>query len=98
MPTRRIASGNVFKDLGFDAVEAQHLKMRSDLMMELSRLIDDRRLTQSQAANLLGVTQPRISDLKRGKIDRFSIDGLVEMLGHAGVRVNVTTSRKHRAP
>jgi predicted XRE-type DNA-binding protein len=46
-------------------------------------------LTQAQAADLFGVTQPRISDLVRGKIDRFSIDTLIAMLGHAGVRVRI---------
>jgi len=90
----RRSSGNVFKGLGFAPEEAQNLKVRSDLMIELSKVIDSRGLTQAQAAELSGVTQPRISDLKRGKIDRFSIDSLVEMLGHAGVRVSFTTTRR----
>ena len=79
----RRSSGNVFSDLGFPAEEAVNLKMRSDLMIRLSTLIDARGLTQAQAAALFGVTQPRVSDLVRGKIDRFSIDTLVAMLGHA---------------
>ena len=90
------SAGNVFRDLGFDRDEAEHLKVRSDLMIELSKLIDSRGITQAEAAKLFVVTQPRISDLKRGKIDRFSIDSLVEMLGHAGIRVSFTT-RKRRA-
>jgi predicted XRE-type DNA-binding protein len=94
--TRR-SSGDVFRDLGFDPEEAQHLKVRSELMIELSKLIDNRGLTQADAAKFFGVTQPRISDLKRGKIDRFSIDSLVEMLGHAGVRVSFTTRRRRVA-
>ncbi|MGQ0736434.1 MAG: helix-turn-helix domain-containing protein, partial [Acidobacteriota bacterium] len=53
-----------------------------------------RRLTQARAASLFGVTQPRVSDLVRGKIDRFSIDTLVAMLGHAGIRVQVVVGRK----
>lgn len=65
-------------------------------MIELSKLIDSRGFTQAEAAKYFGVTQPRISDLKRGKIDRFSIDSLVEMLGHAGVRVSFTTTRRRR--
>jgi predicted XRE-type DNA-binding protein len=56
-------------------------------------LIDTRGLTQAQAAELLGVTQPRISDLVRGKIDRFSIDTLIAMLDHAGVRVQIVLGR-----
>jgi predicted XRE-type DNA-binding protein len=93
----RKSSGNVFKDLGFPPEEAEHLCVRSNLMIELSRIIEDRGLTQSQAAKLLGVSQPRVSDLVRGKIDRFSIDTLVEMLGNAGVRVTFTTSGRRVA-
>jgi len=82
------SSGNVFSDLGFSEEEAQNLKIRADLMIELARLIEERDLTQAAAAKLLGVTQPRISDLVRGKIDRFSVDTLIRMLGHAGARVS----------
>lgn len=83
------SSGNVFKDLGFPAEEAEHLRVRADLMIALSRVIQERGLTQVKAAQLFGVSQPRVSDLVRGKIHRFSIDTLVEMLGHAGVRVEI---------
>ena len=89
----RRSSGNVFRDLGFSAEEATHLKIRSDLMIRLSKVIETRGLTQAQAAELFGVTQPRISDLVRGKIDRFSIDTLIAMLGHAGVRVQIVVGR-----
>ena len=84
----RRSSGNVFADLGFDREAAENLRIRADLMSRLARLLEKRDLTQVQAARLLGVSQPRISDLVRGKIDRFSIDSLVEMLGHAGSRVS----------
>ena len=87
------SSGNVFRDLGFSAEEATNLKMRSDLMIRLSKLIEVRGLTQAQAARLFGVTQPRVSDLVRGKIDRFSVDTLIAMLGHAGVRVHIVLGR-----
>jgi predicted XRE-type DNA-binding protein len=83
----------VFKDLGFPAEEATNLKLRSDLMIRLSKLIDARGLTQGQAATLFGVTQPRISDIVRGKLDRFSIDTLIAMLGHAGVAVQIAVGR-----
>lgn len=85
----RRSTGNVFRDLGFSKEEAENLKIRTDLMIRLSKLIKSRRLTQAQAASLFRVTQPRVSDLVRGKIDRFSIDTLVAMLGHAGVGVQV---------
>lgn len=83
----RRGSDNVFTDLGFDRQESEHLRVRSQLMVELDRLIQKRGLTQAEAAAMFGVSQPRISDLVRGKIDRFSIDTLVEMLGHAGISV-----------
>ena len=92
----RRSSGNVFQDLGFSAEEATNLKLRSDLMIRLSKLIEARGLTQAQAATLFGVTQPRISDLVRGKIDRFSIDTLIAMLGHAGVRVQIVLGRSSK--
>ena len=81
------STGNVFKDLGFPPEEAEHLKVRAELMIQLTKVLERRGLTQAKAARLLGVSQPRISDLVRGKIDRFSIDTLVEMLGHAGAQV-----------
>lgn len=83
---------NVFRDLGFDIDESENLRIRSDLMVELSELIQSNGWTQVQAAELMGVSQPRISDLVRGKIDRFSIDSLIAMLGSAGVRIRITTT------
>src|SRR6185295_14283842 len=90
----RRSTGNVFSDLGFSEDEAENLKIRSDLMIELTKLIKAKELTQAAAAKLLGVTQPRISDLMRGKIDRFSVDTLIEMLGHAGAQVSVVVSQR----
>ena len=87
---------NVFRDLGFSPEEAENLRVRSDLMIELTKLIEARGLTQVQAAKLFGVSQPRVSDLVRGKIGRFSIDTLVAMFGHAGIRVRFTTKRAAR--
>ena len=83
------SSGNVFHDLGFGPKEAESLRLRAELMIEVTRLIHARKLTQSAAANLFGVTQPRISDLMRGKIDLFSIDTLVNMLARSGMRVQL---------
>ena len=92
------SSGNVFTDLGFAPEDAQNLRIRSDLMIEISKLIEARGLTQTSAARLLQVTQPRISDLVRGKIDRFSVDSLIEMLGHAGASVSfVVRAGRHVA-
>ena len=90
-----MSSGNVFEDLGFDAPEAENLKLRAQLMRELETLIHDARLTQSDAAELLNIHQSRVSDLVRGKIDRFSIDTLVKLLARAGRRVELQV--KHQA-
>ena len=91
------STGNVFRDLGFGAKEAESLRLRAELMVEVSRLIQTRKLTQRSAASLLGVTQPRISDLIRGKIDLFSIDTLVNMLARAGMRVQLRVAANRRA-
>jgi predicted XRE-type DNA-binding protein len=92
----RRSSGNVFRDLGFSPKEAESLRLRSDLMIELGRLMKSRKLTQNAAAKLFGVSQPRVSDLTRGKIDLFSIDTLVSMLARAGIRVELRLARAHR--
>lgn len=83
------SSGNVFRDLGIPPEEAEHLKIRSDLMIELCRTIKARVLKQADAAKMLGVTQLRISDLFQGKIDLFCIETLIDMLAHAGIRVKL---------
>lgn len=90
------SSGNVFADLGFDEVEAEHLRIRSRLMIQVSTIIEERNLTQAEAAKLFGVTQPRISNLVRGRIDLFSIDTLVDMLARAEIHVEVAFSTARR--
>jgi predicted XRE-type DNA-binding protein len=92
------SSGNVFRDLGFEPNEAESLRLRAQLMAELKRLIEARKLTQNSAAKLFGVTQPRISDLVRGKIDLFSIETLVDMLSRAGIRVQLRLATVRRTP
>ena len=89
--------GSVFADLGSGPLEAASLEIRAGLMLELRELIRDRRLSQASAATLFGVSQPRVSDLVRGKIDRFRIDTLVRMLTRAGAHVAVTVRRAGRA-
>ena len=83
------STGNVFKDVGFSNEEAEHLRVRADLMVALEKAIAKRRLTQAQAAKLLGVTQPRVSDLLRGRIDLFSVDTLIDMLACLGITVRL---------
>ena|SRR6266542_5858862 len=88
------STGNVFEDVGFPPAEARNLLLRSELMVTVKQMIQRRRLTQAQAAKLFGVTQPRISDLMRGKIERFSIDMLISMLTRAGAKVDIVVQSK----
>lgn len=83
------SSGNVFKDLGFDAEEAENLRLRSEMIIALRHYIERNNMTQKQAADRFGVTQPRISDLIRGKIGKFTIDMLANMLSSIGIRVQL---------
>jgi predicted XRE-type DNA-binding protein len=91
------SAGNVFRDVGFSKEEAEHLRVRADLMVALEKALAKRGLTQAQAAKLLGVTQPRVSDLLRGRIDLFSVDMLIDMLASLGIRVRFTL-KTSRAP
>ena len=92
----RRSSGNVFKDIGFPAKEAANLLIRADLMILAAQTLKNRKLTQVRAARLLGVSQPRVSDLVRGRIDLFSIDSLVEILAKLGVSVSLRARRSKR--
>ena len=73
--------------------ETASMKARSKLMMELSEIIHSRKLRQKDAADLFGVTQPRISDLTRGKIHLFSLDMLMDMASTAGMDPEVSISK-----
>ena len=77
--------------------EAASLKARAEVAHVLIAELERRSLTQSRAAVLLGVTQPRISDLMRGRLDLFSLESLVEMAGRAGFRVGIKLSRSRAA-
>ena len=88
------SSGNVFRDIGFPPAEAAHLLIRSDLMIAIRSLIAERGFTQARAARLFRVTQPRVSDLVRGRVELFTIDSLVQMLARAGVGVSVRLQRR----
>ena len=86
-------SGNVFRDIGFAPEEAQNLHLRSELMTRVEQFVKRSGVTQTAAARALGITQPRLNDLLRGKIDKFSLDALVNMLGHAGMRVELRVKK-----
>ena len=80
---------DVFSDLGFNPAEAENLRIRSAMMRALVAFIRKNQLTQARAAKVLGISQPRISDLIRGKIHLFSIDNLIILLAAAGLRVDL---------
>jgi predicted XRE-type DNA-binding protein len=86
------SSGNVFVDLGYSPDEAAILQMRADLMASLRKLIKARKLTQLKAAEMLGVSQSRISDLARGKWEKFSLEMLIILATKAGMRVTLKTA------
>ena len=87
---------NVFKTLGFDEAEAANLRIRADLMLRLSSLIKSFGLTQTEAATILGIRQPDVSNLVNGHIDKFTIDKLVNMLTVFGQDVDIKVRRGHR--
>ena len=65
-------------------------------MLQIERILKERGLTRAKAATLLGITQPRMSDLVRGRIDLFSIDSLVDLLARLRVSVTLRTRRSRR--
>ena len=90
------SSTNVFKDLGFSKEEAEHLRVRADLLIQIQKALDARGLKQTEAARLLGVTQPRVSDIVRGRIDLFSVDSLIDLLAKLGIRVKLVVVPSRR--
>jgi predicted XRE-type DNA-binding protein len=91
----------------WDAIEdtpqqAASMRARSELMMNLTEVIREKGMTQGDAAALFGVTQPRVSDLMRGKINLFSLDTLIDMAATAGMSPTVKVSKpkavKHARP
>lgn len=86
-------SDNVFRDLGFPEDEARNLLLRAELMMKVENFVKKSGLTQQDAARTLGITQPRLNLLLKGKIDKFSLDALVNMLTKAGMQVKLTVKK-----
>jgi len=90
------SGGNIFADLGFPPLEAASLQVRAQLMAELIRIVRTRNLTQAAAAKLFGISQPRVSNLMRAKVDKFSSDALVQMLALAGIELEIRPHAKRR--
>lgn len=81
--------GNVFLDLGFEPAEAAVLQMRAQLMGDLRAYIEKEKLTQDEAAKRLGIAQSRVSDLVRGKWEKFSLEMLITLETRLGRTVRV---------
>ena len=86
-------SGNAFLDLGFDKPEADNLKLRSELMMRIEDFYRKSGMTQGAAARALGITQPRLNALLKGKIGQFSLDALVNIASRAGLNVRLVVKK-----
>ena len=84
--------GNIFEELGFEPKEAVKLKIKAQLMCQISEWIKEKKLKQEEASNLLDVTRPRVSDVMRGKTAKFTIDALIDMLERTGKHVTVHVS------
>jgi predicted XRE-type DNA-binding protein len=85
--------GSVWDAIEDTPAEAENMKLRSTLMMNLKDFIVNNKLSQADAAKLFNITQPRVSDLMRGKINLFGIDALVNMAGAAGMCVEVSLKK-----
>lgn len=88
---------NVWDAIETDPAKAEILKLESALLMQLRNHIIGNNLTQAAAAKLLGVTQPRISELKNNKLDRFTLNSLIEMAIRAGLEVSININQKMAA-
>jgi predicted XRE-type DNA-binding protein len=89
-------SGNVFRDLGFREPEARNLALRSEIMIRIEEFVERSRMTQARAAARLGLTQPRLNALLKGKIDQFSLDVLVNAATRAGLQVDLLVTAPKR--
>jgi len=78
-------SGNVFIDLGFDPAEAEVMKLRAEVMIRTAQRLKEHGWTQAEAARRLGITQPRVSRLIKGKVEDFSLDMLLTLATRAGL-------------
>jgi predicted XRE-type DNA-binding protein len=82
-----IGSGNVFADLGLP--DAEELKAKSDLVIEIIQIIEDRGLKQAEAAEIMGIDQPKVSSLVNGKLSGFSMERLYRLLNALGRDVEI---------
>ena len=82
---------NIFEELGLP--DAENLKLRAQLMMEVRRYVEESGLTQVSAANAMKTTQPRLNNILKGRIEKCTIDRLVQMLAEVGWHVSIKVSK-----
>jgi len=87
------SSGNVFRDMGFSKAEAENLRLRSELMRQIDAYYRESGMTQAAAAKALGLTQPRLNALLKGKLSQFSLDALVNIASNAGMNVRLVVKK-----
>lgn len=93
--TAEVGSDNIFKDLGFSDEDAVNLHIRGLLAIEIGNIITERGWSQRRAAEELGVSQPRIAEIMKSRIDHYSIDLLVKYLDRLGQKVSLTVAPKN---
>src|SRR5438477_6609096 len=86
-------SKNIFLDLGFSKVEAENLRLRSELMRRIDAYYRQSGMTQAAAAKTLGLTQPRLNALLKGRLSQFSLDALVNIASRAGLNVRLVVKK-----
>ena len=90
------SSGNIFQDIGFP--NADEMLMKAELVRQISEIIDQRELTQVEADKLLGIDQPKVSALIRGKLSGFSIERLLRFLNLLGCDIEIIVKKKQKLP
>lgn len=86
-------SGNVFRDPGFSREEAENLRLRTELMIRITDFYEKSGMTQARAAKALGLTQPRLNALLKGRMSEFSLDALVNIASRAGMNVRLVVRK-----
>jgi predicted XRE-type DNA-binding protein len=85
-------TGNVFSDLGY--ADAKERTLKVELALEVNRVLEQRKLTQARAAELLGIAQPHVSDLVRYRLNRFSVERLMQFLTQLGKDVEIRIAKR----
>jgi predicted XRE-type DNA-binding protein len=90
-----VSSGNVFRDLGLP--NAEELSTKARLAIEIGRIISKRGLSQTEAAKVLGLDQPKVSAIVRGRLDKFSVERLCQLLTRLGCDIDIQIREKHKS-